>query len=70
SALQEWAQAQGLPLPVYDVVGRSGPDHAPHFVVTVVVAGFAAAEADGSSRRIAEQNAARTLLVREKVWSV
>jgi ribonuclease-3 len=69
SALQEWAQAQGLALPVYAVVGRSGPDHAPNFVISVTVDGFAAAEAEGPSRRIAEQNAARALLVREKVWS-
>lgn len=69
SALQEWAQAQALPLPSYEVIGRSGPDHAPNFVVSVTVSGFAAAEAEGASRRAAEQNAARTLLVREKVWS-
>ena len=29
SALQEWAMARGLPIPVYEVVERSGPDHAP-----------------------------------------
>lgn len=69
SALQEWAQAQGLALPAYAVTGRSGPDHAPNFVISVTVDGFAAAEAEGPSRRIAEQNAARALLVREKVWS-
>ena len=69
SALQEWAQAQGLALPAYAVTGRSGPDHAPNFVISVAVDGFAAAEAEGPSRRIAEQNAARALLVREKVWS-
>ena len=67
---QSWvSQAQALPLPSYEVIGRSGPDHAPNFVVSVTVSGFAAAEAEGASRRAAEQNAARTLLVREKVWS-
>lgn len=69
SALQEWAQARGLALPAYDVVGRTGPDHAPNFVISVVVTGFPAAEASGPSRRIAEQSAARTFLVREKVWN-
>lgn len=69
SALQEWAQAKGLALPTYAVVGRTGPDHAPNFVLSVVVTGYAAAEASGPSRRIAEQNAARTFLIREKVWT-
>jgi ribonuclease-3 len=31
TALQEWAQARGLATPRYQIVGRSGPDHAPFF---------------------------------------
>jgi ribonuclease-3 len=69
STLQEWAQGRGAPVPVYRVADRSGPDHAPEFVVSVEVAGVAPVEASGPSRRLAEQNAARLLLVREKVWS-
>jgi ribonuclease-3 len=38
TSLQEWAQARGLPLPDYRLIGTSGPDHAPHFTVAVRVA--------------------------------
>ena len=47
TALQEWAQARGLPPPLYRETARSGPDHAPEFTVTVELPGFAAAEAKG-----------------------
>ncbi len=62
TALQEWAQARGLPLPVYAEVARSGPDHAPVFVMTATVEGIAPAEAEGTSKRLAEQRAAERLL--------
>jgi ribonuclease III len=65
SALQEWAQAKRLPIPVYEVVGRSGPDHAPSFRVRVTVRGYTPAEADGSSKQEAEKQAAIALLARE-----
>jgi ribonuclease-3 len=60
--LQEWAQARGLPLPIYDIVGRDGPDHAPVFTVEVRVDGFPPVRASGPSRRVAEKTAAQTLL--------
>ena len=62
--LQEWAQGQGKPLPVYAVVGRSGPDHAPQFDVSVTVAGLPPAHGRGGSRRAAETEAAQALLAR------
>ncbi|MBB4631146.1 ribonuclease III [Sphingosinicella soli] len=65
SALQEWAQGQRLPIPVYEVVERSGPDHAPSFRVRVTVRGYAPADADGSSKQEAEKQAAIALLARE-----
>jgi ribonuclease-3 len=67
SALQEWAQAQGLPLPRYVQVGRTGPDHAPAFVSEVHIAGRQPARGEGTSKRAAEQAAAHALLVREGV---
>lgn len=61
SALQEWAQGRGLPLPVYRIVERDGPDHAPRFTISVEVAGKPPASATGHSKRIAEQAAAQVL---------
>ncbi len=69
TALQEWAQGRGLSVPQYRERARSGPDHAPHFVTTVKVEGCEPARGEGRSKRIAEQDAARALLVREGVWS-
>lgn len=62
--LQEWAQAQGLPLPVYEVTGQTGPDHAPLFRVGVRVQGQEYIEAEAASKRAAEKAAAAELLRR------
>jgi ribonuclease-3 len=64
TSLQEWAQARGMPPPVYEEVARSGPDHAPVFTVRVSVASGEAAEATAGTKRLAEQGAARQLLER------
>jgi ribonuclease-3 len=61
TALQEWAQARGLPLPAYEMSGRDGPDHAPLFSITVQVKGFPPVTAKGASRRKAEKEAAAML---------
>ena len=67
SALQEWAQGQGRPLPTYEVVQRTGSDHAPTFTVEATVAGYEPARAQGRSRQEAEKAAAIALLKREDV---
>lgn len=67
SALQEWAQGQGLPLPEYVEISRHGPDHAPHFTSEVRITGRKPAQGQGASKRAAEQAAASALLVREGV---
>lgn len=69
SALQEWAQGRGLPPPSYAVVEQTGPDHAPRFRVMVRVKGAEGEFGLGTSKRIAEQAAARSLLLREGVWT-
>ena len=60
--LQEWAQARGLGLPAYRLVGTEGPDHAPRFTVAASVAQSDEASATASSKRAAEAAAAAALL--------
>ncbi len=66
TALQEWAQAGGLPLPVYDVIESSGPPHDPTFTVCVRVEGQEPTSASGRSKRAAEQSAAAAFMARIK----
>jgi ribonuclease-3 len=60
--LQEWAQGRGRPVPVYTVVQREGPEHAPVFTVEVTVEGQGCAQGQGSSRQMAEKSAALALM--------
>ena len=62
TALQEWAQARALPIPKYDIVERSGPDHAPVFKIRVTIEGREPMDAVGTSRRAAEKLAAHMML--------
>lgn len=65
TALQEWAQAQGMGTPAYEQTDRSGPDHAPVFFITVRLADGRWAEASGAgTKRSIEQAAAKALLDR------
>ncbi|MGB7405477.1 MAG: ribonuclease III [Pacificimonas sp.] len=65
NTLQEWAQGRGLPLPVYEVVARDGPDHAPHFKIAVAVRGHSPVEGAGASKQEAEKVAASRFLKQE-----
>ena len=61
--LQEWVQGRGLGLPAYSVLEVSGEPHEQRFRVRCDVVELAvAAEAEGSSRRRAEQEAALRVL--------
>lgn len=62
SLLQEFAAAKGHRPPTYELVGRSGPHHAPTFTVKVSVRGLGEAEAEGASKQDAETAAAAALM--------
>jgi len=62
SALQEWAAANERKPPAYEVKARTGPHHAPKFVVEVSIKGVGAASAEGLSKQEAETAAAQALL--------
>ncbi|MCW8809250.1 MAG: ribonuclease III [Rhodanobacter sp.] len=62
--LQEWLQAGGWPLPVYELTACHGEDHAKTFSISCAIAEPSPimAEASGGSRRAAEQDAAEIVL--------
>jgi ribonuclease III len=59
--LQEWAQAEHRPLPIYRTLDVKGPEHRRDFVVEVEVAG-SVAQGSGPSKRTAEEAAAAKLI--------
>jgi ribonuclease III len=67
SALQEWLQAAGAGQPKYVMTDQSGPDHKKRFRIEVRVAQGAAgfitlADAEGTTKKLAQQEAARRAL--------
>jgi len=64
SALQEWAAAHNRRPPEYAIIDRSGPHHAPRFIVGVSIGKLAEATGEGSSKQEAETAAATALLER------
>jgi ribonuclease-3 len=64
--LQEWAQAQGLPLPEYKIIGQHGPDHAPIFDIELHVQGYPVLTAQGRSRQAAEKTVAEKFISQNK----
>ena len=62
SALQEFLQGKGGQLAEYRLAGESGPDHQKTFLVEVWVKGECLSSAEGSTKKEAEQRAARRAL--------
>lgn len=61
--LQEWLQARQRPLPAYELISETGDDHAKQFRVACTLDDPPLrAEGEGSSRRLAEQQAAAALI--------
>lgn len=63
SELQERTQRHGGPPPTYEVVGIDGPEHQREFEVEVRVGQDVLGRGRGSSKKLAEQQAAREALV-------
>ncbi len=64
SALQELAQARKLPQPRYAIVREKGPEHSKTFTVEVRVGSEWSAQADGRTKKLAAQRAARGIYER------
>ncbi|WP_226700445.1 ribonuclease III [Qipengyuania gaetbuli] len=62
SALQEWAAGNRRAPPEYEVIDRSGPDHAAQFTVRVKVHKVGEAEATAGSKGEAEKAAAAAFM--------
>jgi ribonuclease III len=62
SALQEFLQGRGGQLAEYRLAGETGPDHQKTFMVQVWVRGECMSTAEGSTKKEAEQKAARQAL--------
>lgn len=58
TTVQEWAQSQSLPLPLYTIIDQTGPDHAPIFIIELSIEGFESVRAQGKSRQAAEKESA------------
>ncbi len=55
--LQEYAQKNGYPIPMYRILKESGPAHAKRYYVEVAISSYAY-QGEGNNRREAEKNAA------------
>lgn len=64
SALQEWAAGNQRKPPMYEVIDRSGPDHAAQFTVKVSVHKVGEAQATASNKQEAEKRAAKAFMER------
>lgn len=62
SALQELLQGRGLPPAFYRLAAESGPDHQKKFQIEVWASGELLASGEGSTKKEAEQRAARKAL--------
>ena len=62
SKLQEYSLKKYKTLPIYKFTSSSGPKHKPKFIISVRLKDSKIFEGTGSSKKIAEQNAAKKLL--------
>jgi len=70
SRLQEWAQAQGFSAPSYVVLEEYGPDHDKRFVVVAMINNEKVAQGRGSSKQLAEKNAAQNSIKKLGIFTL
>ncbi|MCR4886104.1 MAG: ribonuclease III [Clostridiales bacterium] len=63
SELQEYLQGKGRPMPAYQTVGEEGPPHERIFTAAALIDGREIARGSGTSKKRAEQEAARAALL-------
>lgn len=63
TTLQEWCQTHSSDLPVYKEIERLGPPHKPEFIIQVSVKNRPTLKGNGTSKKEAEQNAAKLMLL-------
>jgi ribonuclease III len=64
SQLLEYAQANKLDIPIYQIISEDGPHHDKIFTAEVIIEGKVLGEGKGKSKKVAEQNAAQVALGR------
>ena len=62
ASLQDFCQKKLKETPVYEVISEKGPDHQKHFHIQVLCAGSTLGMGVGSSKKEAQQNAAKDAL--------
>ena len=67
SFIQEWAAREKKPAPQYKMISRQGPDHAPSFLIELVIDGKDPIRAVAGSLQAAEKNAAKLFIDRENL---
>ncbi len=66
TSLQEWAQGNGMVAPTYELIAKAGVDHSPIFKVMVSVGGKYKEYGSGKSIKLAQKDAAVSLLSKVK----
>ena len=64
SQLLEYAQANKLDIPNYQIISEDGPHHDKTFTAEVIIEGKILGEGKGKSKKEAEQNAAQVALIK------
>ncbi len=68
--LQEYSLKKFKVLPIYKLISNTGPKHKPSFKIAVRLKNSKFVESIGSSKKIAEQSAAKEFLKKNKIYEI